>query len=38
MWEPIGKTVEAIWTGSSPIEQAVKDGAALFDSKANDLR
>jgi arabinogalactan oligomer / maltooligosaccharide transport system substrate-binding protein len=38
MWDPIGKTVEAIWTGASPPEQAVKDGAALFEEKAQDLR
>jgi arabinogalactan oligomer/maltooligosaccharide transport system substrate-binding protein len=38
MWDPISKTVEAIWTGSSAPEQAVKDGAALFDEKAKDLK
>lgn len=38
MWDPVGKTVEAIWTGSSPPEQAVKDGTALFEEKAQDLR
>lgn len=38
MWDPIGKTVEAVWTGASAPEQAVKDGAALFEEKAQDLR
>jgi maltose-binding protein MalE len=38
MWDPIGKTVEAIWTGASEPQQAVQDGAALFEEKAQDLR
>jgi maltose-binding protein MalE len=38
MWDPFGKTVEAIWTGAVPPEQAVKDGAALFDQKVADLK
>jgi arabinogalactan oligomer/maltooligosaccharide transport system substrate-binding protein len=38
MWEPIQKTVEAIWTGATPPEQAVQDGAALFEEQAQDLR
>lgn len=38
MWDPIGKTVEAIWTGATAPEQAVQDGAALFEDKAADLR
>ncbi|GAB4210411.1 MAG: extracellular solute-binding protein [Roseiflexaceae bacterium] len=38
MWDPIGKTVEAIWTGASEPSQAVQDGAALFEEKAADLK
>ena len=38
MWDPVGKTVEAIWTGASEPQQAVEDGAALFEEKAQDLR
>ncbi len=38
MWEPIGKTVEAIWTGAVAPEEAVQQGAALFEEKAQDLR
>jgi arabinogalactan oligomer/maltooligosaccharide transport system substrate-binding protein len=38
MWEPVGKTVEAIWTGAVSPDQAVKDGAALFEKKVVDLK
>ncbi len=38
MWDPIAKTLEAIWSGASPPEQAIKDGAALFNEKAQDLK
>jgi arabinogalactan oligomer/maltooligosaccharide transport system substrate-binding protein len=38
MWDPISKTVEAIWTGASAPDQATKDGAALFEEKAKDLK
>jgi arabinogalactan oligomer/maltooligosaccharide transport system substrate-binding protein len=38
MWDPISKTLEAIWTGASPPDQAIKDGATLFDEKAQDLK
>ncbi len=38
MWDPFNKTIEAVWTGAAQPEQAVKDGAALFEEKAADLR
>lgn len=38
MWDPFNKMVEAIWTGASTPENAVKDGAALFAEKAKDLK
>ena len=38
MWDPFGKMTEAIWTGAATPEQAVQDGAALFDDQAADLR
>lgn len=38
MWEPFNKMTEAIWTGAATPEQAVQDGAALFEEQAADLR
>jgi arabinogalactan oligomer/maltooligosaccharide transport system substrate-binding protein len=38
MWDPFGKMTEAIWTGAATPEQAVQDGAALFDDQAADLK
>jgi arabinogalactan oligomer / maltooligosaccharide transport system substrate-binding protein len=38
MWDPIGQTVESIWTGAATPAAAVEAGAALFDEKAMDLR
>ncbi len=38
MWDPFNKTTEAIWTGAAAPDQAVKDGAALFDEKVADLK
>src|SRR5262245_23689629 len=38
MWDPFGKTTEAIWIGAATPEQAVLDGAALFDERVADLK
>jgi arabinogalactan oligomer/maltooligosaccharide transport system substrate-binding protein len=38
MWDPFNKTTEVIWTGAAEPEQAVQDGAALFDEQVMDLR
>lgn len=38
MWDPFNKMTEAIWTGAAEPEQAVQDGAALFDEQVMDLR
>jgi arabinogalactan oligomer/maltooligosaccharide transport system substrate-binding protein len=38
MWDPFNKMTEAIWTGAAPPEQAVEDGAALFEEQVVDLR
>jgi arabinogalactan oligomer/maltooligosaccharide transport system substrate-binding protein len=38
MWEPFNQTTEAIWTGAAAPEQAVQDGAALFEEKVADLK
>jgi arabinogalactan oligomer/maltooligosaccharide transport system substrate-binding protein len=38
MWDPFAKMTEAIWTGAATPEQAIQDGAALFDEQAADLR
>jgi arabinogalactan oligomer/maltooligosaccharide transport system substrate-binding protein len=38
MWDPFNKTIEAIWTGAATPEQAVQDGAALFDEKVADMK
>jgi arabinogalactan oligomer/maltooligosaccharide transport system substrate-binding protein len=38
MWEPFNQTIEVIWTGAATPEQAVQDGAALFDEKVADLK
>lgn len=38
MWDPFNKMIEAIWTGVAEPAQAVKDGAALFDANAQDLK
>jgi arabinogalactan oligomer/maltooligosaccharide transport system substrate-binding protein len=37
MWQPIAKTVEAIWTGADPAT-AISEGAAAFEQAAQDLR
>ncbi|KAB8141665.1 extracellular solute-binding protein [Chloroflexia bacterium SDU3-3] len=38
MWDPFNKMLESIWTGATAPDQAVKDGAALFDEKVVDLK
>jgi arabinogalactan oligomer/maltooligosaccharide transport system substrate-binding protein len=38
MWDPIAKTVEAIWTGAQSPADAVAGGAKLFEEKAAQLK
>ena len=38
MWDPFNKMIEAIWTGVATPEQAVADGATLFDETVQDLK
>jgi arabinogalactan oligomer/maltooligosaccharide transport system substrate-binding protein len=38
LWDPIAKTVQAIWTGAQTPEAAVKGGAALFTTNVKDLQ
>lgn len=38
MWDPFNKMTEVIWTGTAAPEQAVQDGAALFEESVADLK
>jgi arabinogalactan oligomer/maltooligosaccharide transport system substrate-binding protein len=38
MWDPFNKMVTALWTGAATPEQAVQDGAALFQEMVADLK
>lgn len=38
MWDPFNQMTQAIWTGAATPEQAVQDGAALFNEKVADLK